>query len=567
MLAAIKTAKLLGLGPDDAVITIATDGAGLYGSERAKTIAGRFGGEFTEVDAAEVFGEHLASVSTDHVLECTEQDRNRIFNLGYYTWVEQQGTPLEVFEARRSQRFWQDLRSLPAVWDELIGEFNDRTGLACRADDRPAGAARSAARSCRSPRRGRGGARTPPPTTATTCCSGCRSLGADAADRRPEPADRLRLAVRLGRVRRGPRDGRRRRAPRWCARSTTPSRAVDGTGFRVTPFARSPGPERGPRLQPRGRRVGEGRDGQRGRQPQGPPPGRHPAAPPGRRAARRGAGAARPPLAIASCGNAALGRGHAGRGRRLAARGVRAHLGRRRGSSARLARAGRARSSVCPRVPGDPPGDPCVHRFRAAVAAGAVPFAVQGPENALCLDTGRTIGWEVIEGLGHFLDRVVRPGRRRRAGHLRGPGRDRRGHPPAAPRRADRGLRAAGAGLAAGPAAVGLAAAPQRWASACGRGRTSPARSADGILDDETYDWVGVVQGMAASGGSPVVVTEAQIAEAHDLACRSTGIPVSPTGSAGLAGLLALRPRSTTASASPSCSPAAPGRADAAAGR
>ena len=43
-------------------------------------------------------------------IECTERDRNRIFNLGYYTWVEQQGTPFELFEARRSQEFWRGLR-------------------------------------------------------------------------------------------------------------------------------------------------------------------------------------------------------------------------------------------------------------------------------------------------------------------------------------------------------------------------------------------------------------------------------------------------------------------------
>jgi cysteine synthase len=128
LLSAIKSAKLLGLGPDDAVITIATDGAGLYGSERAKTLAGRFGGTFGDVEAAEVFAEHMASVGTDHIVECTEQDRNRIFNLGYYTWVEQQDTPLDVFEARRSQHFWQELRSLTAVWDEMIVEFNERTG-------------------------------------------------------------------------------------------------------------------------------------------------------------------------------------------------------------------------------------------------------------------------------------------------------------------------------------------------------------------------------------------------------------------------------------------------------
>ena len=125
-LAAIKTAKLLGLGADDAIITIATDGAALYPSARAKTLASRFGNDFTTVDAAEVFGEHLANVTTDSMIECTERDRNRIFNLGYYTWVEQQGTPFELFEARRSQSFWQGLRRYLPVWDELITDFNAR---------------------------------------------------------------------------------------------------------------------------------------------------------------------------------------------------------------------------------------------------------------------------------------------------------------------------------------------------------------------------------------------------------------------------------------------------------
>ena len=81
---------------------------------------------FTEIDAAEVFSEHLGSVGTDAMIDCTERDRNRIFNLGYYTWVEQQGTPLEVFEARRSQSFWKSVRAYAPVWDELITEFNAR---------------------------------------------------------------------------------------------------------------------------------------------------------------------------------------------------------------------------------------------------------------------------------------------------------------------------------------------------------------------------------------------------------------------------------------------------------
>ena len=72
-----------------------------------------------------MLAEHLGSASTDHMIETRERDRTRIFNLGYYTWVEQQGIPLEVFEARRSKSFWTDLRRYLPVWDELIAGFND----------------------------------------------------------------------------------------------------------------------------------------------------------------------------------------------------------------------------------------------------------------------------------------------------------------------------------------------------------------------------------------------------------------------------------------------------------
>ncbi len=126
VLAAIKTAKLLGLGEHEAVVTVATDGAALYPSERAKTLRERFGGTFDAITAAEVFGQHLANVDVADTLDCTERDRNRIFNLGYYTWVEQQGTLFELFEARRDQTFWRGLRRYLPEWDEMITEFNGR---------------------------------------------------------------------------------------------------------------------------------------------------------------------------------------------------------------------------------------------------------------------------------------------------------------------------------------------------------------------------------------------------------------------------------------------------------
>ncbi|HET9020844.1 MAG TPA: pyridoxal-5'-phosphate-dependent protein subunit beta [Ornithinibacter sp.] len=126
VLAAVSAAKVLDLGPDDVVVTVATDGGRMYGSERAKILRRDFRGEFTRLDAATVWGEHLANVPTGATLELTERDRNRIFNLGYYTWVEQQGTPVELFERRRSQAFWRGLRSYLPLWDELITEFNAR---------------------------------------------------------------------------------------------------------------------------------------------------------------------------------------------------------------------------------------------------------------------------------------------------------------------------------------------------------------------------------------------------------------------------------------------------------
>ncbi|MGZ6339477.1 MAG: hypothetical protein ACXWNG_03840, partial [Candidatus Limnocylindrales bacterium] len=69
---------------------------------------------------------------------------------------------------------------------------------------------------------------------------------------------------------------------------------------------------------------------------------------------------------------------------------------------------------------------------------------------------------------------------------------------------------------------------------------TEPRSIAHGILDDETYDWLAVVEGMLVSGGYPVVVDEPTLAEANVLAVRRTGIPVDHTGSAGLAGLIEL---------------------------
>ncbi len=246
----------------------------------------------------------------------------------------------------------------------------------------------------------------------------------------------------------------------------------------------------------------------------------------------------RPPLAIASCGNAALAAATLARaaawpldvyvptwmsdgfGRRLDALGATTHR--------------------CDRRAADPAGDPAMLRFREAVARGAIPFTVQGPENALCLDGGRTIGWEICEqsraGGAGMLDRAfVQVGGGAFASSLGAGYRER-----------------CGTVRLHAVQAAGCAPLARAWERLDGRDDLGaawadvmtvwddPHSVADGILDDETYDWIGVVEAMRAGGGDPVVVGERRLIDAHAMAHRA-GFDASETGAAGLAGLLAAR--------------------------
>ena len=242
----------------------------------------------------------------------------------------------------------------------------------------------------------------------------------------------------------------------------------------------------------------------------------------------------RPPLAIASCGNAAMAAAtlaqlvgwpidvyvptwmDAAFGRRLDELGARTH--------------------TCERRDGDPAGDPAMLRFREAVAGGAIPFSVQGPENAFCLDGGRTMGWEILDQAaeaGVNLDRVlVQVGGGAFAASVgAGLGPD---------TRLDTVQAAGCAPLAAAVRRAGSFSDPaQHWGEIM-QPWPDPHSAADGILDDETYDWLGDLDAMRRSGGAPIVATEDEIVQAHELATRA-GFDVSVTGSAGLAGLLHIR--------------------------
>ena len=124
ILASIKLAKYMKLGSEDAIITVATDGADLYLSELQKTKED-FTGIYDETACAEIYGQYLKGISTDNTLELNQKEKERIFNLGYYTWVEQQGIDLEDFEKRRDQNFWNDHFQKMLSLDNQVKEFNN----------------------------------------------------------------------------------------------------------------------------------------------------------------------------------------------------------------------------------------------------------------------------------------------------------------------------------------------------------------------------------------------------------------------------------------------------------
>ena len=85
----------------------------------------------------------------------------------------------------------------------------------------------------------------------------------------------------------------------------------------------------------------------------------------------------RPPLAIASCGNAA----YAAATLAAAARWPLRVFVPTHADPVVLALLRELRADIveCPRRPADPPGDPCIHRFREAVAGGAIAVHRAGP--------------------------------------------------------------------------------------------------------------------------------------------------------------------------------------------
>ncbi len=129
MLMAIKFAKFYELTGEDVVMTLGTDSMEMYESRLTELNAER--GEFTSLDAAASYGQHLMGQSIAHVQELGYYDKKRIHNLKYYTWVEQQGKTYEEIQAQwYDPDYWTSIQAMADPIDEMIESFNARVDQA-----------------------------------------------------------------------------------------------------------------------------------------------------------------------------------------------------------------------------------------------------------------------------------------------------------------------------------------------------------------------------------------------------------------------------------------------------
>jgi len=125
VLSAIKAAKYYEMGEEDIMLTVLTDSMELYQS-RLKEMHEEYG-EYSETDAAADFARWLQGESTDNLLELRYEDRRRVHQLKYFTWVEQQGRTYDEIKAQWYGRdYWTDFQKQIVEIDALIEDFNAR---------------------------------------------------------------------------------------------------------------------------------------------------------------------------------------------------------------------------------------------------------------------------------------------------------------------------------------------------------------------------------------------------------------------------------------------------------
>ena len=127
VLCCVKLAKYYELTEHDVVATVLTDSAAMYGS-RIQELAEQYG-PYDGTAAAVDHALHLLGLRTDSMAELNYQDRKRVHNLKYYTWVEQQGRTAQELNDLWYGTVWDDVHRQADQLDALINAFNEEAGV------------------------------------------------------------------------------------------------------------------------------------------------------------------------------------------------------------------------------------------------------------------------------------------------------------------------------------------------------------------------------------------------------------------------------------------------------
>lgn len=129
ILMCVKAAKYFELGSNDVLVTVATDSMDLYKS-RLHELEEEYG-KYSREDALVDYHRSILGIKTDNMLELGYQEKRRIHNLKYFTWVEQQGKTVEELNAQwyDYKSYWPSIHQSVEAIDEAIRNFNKKVGL------------------------------------------------------------------------------------------------------------------------------------------------------------------------------------------------------------------------------------------------------------------------------------------------------------------------------------------------------------------------------------------------------------------------------------------------------
>jgi hypothetical protein len=129
LLMTIKFAKYFELTRNDLLLTVFTDSMEMYQS-RIMDLNKKHG-NYTETNAAVDYYRSLEGMKIDNMLELRYPEKQRIHNLKYFTWIEQQGKNVDELNQQwyDEENYWNAIYNTTQKLDQLIIHFNQQTGL------------------------------------------------------------------------------------------------------------------------------------------------------------------------------------------------------------------------------------------------------------------------------------------------------------------------------------------------------------------------------------------------------------------------------------------------------